>query len=126
MSDMNRMYNAKNPYQKDFKKVLCVCSAGLLRSPTTAVVLAGEPFNYNTRAVGIDEGHALIPISDVLVHWADEIVVMNEDIRNRIEASYPKFSGDIINLDIEDNYAYRDKELIERINVQYRVWAKKI
>jgi len=73
----NRLFNSKNPYQGEEKKVLCVCSAGLLRSPTTATVLERE-FGYNTRAAGIDEGHALIPVDVVLLHWADEIVCMDE------------------------------------------------
>ena len=52
MSLMNRLGNSKNPYQGDFKKVLCVCSAGLLRSPTAAWVLSNAPFNFNTREIG--------------------------------------------------------------------------
>lgn len=31
MSLMNRLGNADNPYQDRYKRVLCVCSAGLLR-----------------------------------------------------------------------------------------------
>lgn len=31
-SNRNAMGNAANPYQGNYKKVLCVCSAGLLRS----------------------------------------------------------------------------------------------
>ena len=74
----NRLYNCKNPYQGDAKKVLCVCSAGLLRSPTAAVVLNRE-YGYNTRACGTEVGHALIPLDETLMHWADEIVVMDRD-----------------------------------------------
>ena len=47
MSKMNRLANTQNKYQGKYKKVLCVCSAGLLRSPTAALVLSQEPFNFN-------------------------------------------------------------------------------
>ena len=50
---MNRIANSTNPFQKDYKRVLCVCSAGLLRSPTAAYVLSQAPYNYNTRAAGL-------------------------------------------------------------------------
>jgi predicted protein tyrosine phosphatase len=81
MSFMNRLGNCTNPYQGNTKKVLCVCSAGLLRSPTAAVVLSQEPFNYNTRAAGISTDYALVQVDDVLVTWADEIVCMDENSR---------------------------------------------
>ncbi len=39
MINRNRWGNIDNPYQGSAKKVLCVCSAGMLRSPTAANVL---------------------------------------------------------------------------------------
>jgi predicted protein tyrosine phosphatase len=116
---MNRTHNSTNPYQRDFKRVLCVCSAGLLRSPTAAWVLGQEPFNYNTRACGIEPDYALIPIDEVLVSWAQEIVTMNWDMTNRIFEEYPKFTKEIVSLDILDNYPYRDPELIRLITKHY-------
>jgi len=64
MSLRNRIHNSSNPYQGKFKRVLCVCSAGLLRSPTTAFVLSQEPYNYNTRAAGIVDDYALVPVDE--------------------------------------------------------------
>ncbi len=81
----NRVHNAGNPYQGGYKKVLCVCSAGLLRSPTAAVVLAQDPFNYNTRAVGTDKGHAFMPLETVHLTWADEIVCMDSEQKRIVE-----------------------------------------
>jgi predicted protein tyrosine phosphatase len=66
-----------NRYQGNWKKVLCVCSAGLLRSPTAAEVLR-EEFDYNTRAAGAEPQFALIPVSAALIMWADEIVCMTK------------------------------------------------
>lgn len=35
---------ARNSYQGDYRKVLCVCAGGRLRSPTAAVVLSQAPY----------------------------------------------------------------------------------
>jgi len=64
-----------NSFQKDGKKVLAVCSSGMLRSPTIAYVLSGEPWNYNVRTAGTYE-IALDPVTEELLNWADEIVVL--------------------------------------------------
>ena len=117
MSDMNRKGNSTNPYQGKTKKVLCVCSAGLLRSPTAAVVLSQEPFNYNTRAVGMNKEFALIPVDSVLVDWADEIVVMEDWMAELLLREYSKLS--IISLDIADSFTYRDPKLIKLITERY-------
>lgn len=118
MSQMNRMHNAGNPYQVGFKRVLCVCSAGLLRSPTAALVLSQEPFNFNTRAAGADVGHALVPVDEVLLEWAQEIVCMTEQLadtlRNRFEILPP-----IVVLGIPDDFRYRDPTLIKMIRDKY-------
>ena len=64
----NALWNCKNPYQGRDKRVLCVCSAGLLRSPTIAKVLVMN--GYNTRSCGCRD-YALIQIDNVLIEWAD-------------------------------------------------------
>ncbi len=115
---MNRLANCSNKYQGKYKRVLCVCSAGLLRSPTAALVLSQEPYNFNTRAAGLEEEFALIPVDRVLLEWADEIVVMNakqaEEIRGKMEEEKP-----IVVLGLPDSYAYRDPELIRLIREAY-------
>lgn len=104
----NRKHNAKNPWQGDAKKVLCVCSAGLLRSPTMANILAQHPFNFNTRAAGITSDFALIPVDDVLLHWADEIWTVNEGIALKLAEMCDK---PIFNLDIPDIFGFMDTQL---------------
>lgn len=111
----NRKWNCNNPNQGEFKRVLCVCSAGLLRSPTLAWVLSNEPYNYNTRACGLDTGHALIPIDDVLLEWADEIFCMDEYMEKRIRELTHK---PVTNLRIGDNFEYRDKGLLTIIKLR--------
>lgn len=119
--NMNRLANNKNRFQGDAKRVLCCCSAGLLRSPTTAVILSQEPYNYNTRAVGVSTEYALIPIDEVLVDWADEIVVMEpwqaEDVRHQFRNEVK--GKEIICLNVPDKYPRMDEELVAFIKKAY-------
>lgn len=112
MSLMNRLGNSKNPYQGELKKVLCVCSAGLLRSPTAAWVLSNPPFNFNTRACGYNDEYALVVLDEVLLHWADEVVVMDRK-QEKVVRDLFKYTGPVHVLDVPDNYGYRDPELVE-------------
>ena len=114
MSKMNRLANVHNKYQGKHKRVLCVCSAGLLRSPTAAIVLASEPFNFNTRAAGLTPEFALIPVDEVLLEWADEVVCMERWMVDKLETEKP-----IICLDIEDSYEYRNPDLMRLVKERY-------
>ena len=123
MNDLNRIHNSGNPYQGKYKRVLCVCSAGLLRSPTAAFVFANDPFGFNTRAAGIDTGHALIPVDDVLLAWADEIVCMDEYQQKTLQERTKK---PVHNLRIGDNFEYRDKGLMDILKRRgLEIWEKK-
>lgn len=124
---MNRIHNSTNPFQGKYKKVLCVCSAGLLRSPTTAVVLSQEPYNYNTRAAGITAEYALIVVDTVLLEWADEIVCMEPRQKAAINERLNKLQAigkPVVCLDIPDQYRYRDEELIALIKERYDLYLK--
>lgn len=114
---MNRLHNSKNMHQGTHKKVLCVCSAGLLRSPTAALILAQEPYNFNTRAVGLETDFALVPIDDVLLEWADEVVCMTQEQGATLKKMGAK---NLKILNVPDNFAYRDPELIELIKAAYK------
>ena len=113
---MNRLSNTKNPYQGTAKKVLCVCSGGLLRSPTAAEVLSREPFNFNTRACGISDEFSLILVDDVLLEWADELVCFDVNAQIGLKERTKK---PVINLSIPDRFAFRDKELVSTIAERY-------
>ena len=115
---MNSTCPWDNPYQGRDKKVLFVCSAGILRSATAARMYAHK---YNTRACG-SEHYALIPISDNLVTWADEIVFVNEENYGNVEHRYDftSFSNKrIMILDIPDMYEHMHPELIKAFKEQY-------
>jgi predicted protein tyrosine phosphatase len=118
---MNRLHNCRNPAQGDFKRVLAVCSAGLLRSPTIAYVLSQPPYNFNTRACGLHD-YALIPLDKVLLRWAQEIVCVQDDHEKLIKDAFEEHNMTpvpIINLDIEDMYRYRSPKLIALIKERY-------
>ena len=111
----NQLGNSKNPYQGDTNKVLCCCSAGLLRSPTLASVLNIE-HGYNTRACGIEESYALIPLSHQLLFWADEICCMDETQRQVIQTAMTMLNvpdRPIHVLNVPDIYGYGDEKLRE-------------
>lgn len=123
MSKMNRLGNASNPFQGKYKKVLTVCSAGLLRSPTAAFVLSQEPYNFNTRAAGLEPEFALITVDDVLLEWADEIVCMSRAQEQKLKKKTRK---PVICLNIDDCYSYRQPELIEEIKTNYDKESKNV
>ncbi len=110
-----------NSFQGDYKRVLTVCSAGILRSATAAHVLCGDPWNCNTRNAGT-ASYALIPVTEDLLMWADEIVCMESEhaihVRDKMmEWMIPEKR--IITLNIEDIYDYRNPELIQLIKDGY-------
>jgi predicted protein tyrosine phosphatase len=109
-----------NRFQGDYKRVLTVCSANMLRSPTIAHVLSAEPYNFNTRSAGT-ESYALIPVTEDLLMWADEVVCADTEhamwVRNKMmECMLDK---PIVDLQIPDHYEYRNPELIEMIKERY-------
>lgn len=115
---MNRLANCKNEFQGRYKRVLCVCSAGLLRSPTAAFVLSQEPYNYNTRAAGLTQEFALVPVDAVLLAWADEIVCMSLEQKEELDTLAK--GNPVICLDIDDAYEYRSPELMKLISEKYQ------
>jgi predicted protein tyrosine phosphatase len=120
----NRLHNLTNPNQGKDKRVLALCSAGLLRSPTVAWVLSNDPWNYNTRAAGVNLEYALIPIEAGLIGWADEIVCVEKSVENQLkwfaEDNQIDLSGaKIVTLKIPDRYQRRATKLVEIIKAQY-------
>jgi predicted protein tyrosine phosphatase len=125
-----------NSFQGKHKKVLTVCSAGCLRSPTAAHILSSEPFNFNTRCAGTSEEYAIIPVTDALIMWADIILVMDSDqqkfindMQNKIFNDMDNWAEDfnfkqVINLEIEDDYDYRNPTLVKIMKEKFFVIFK--
>lgn len=116
----NQLYNITNASQGETKKVLTVCSAGLLRSATLQNMLIKD-YGYNVRNCGTVESYALIPISEALVKWADEIVFVNEENYRDVYNDLKQFNllDKCYVLDIPDMYNFNDPELVKICKEQY-------
>ena len=108
----NRFWNAQNPNQGEFTRVLCVCSAGLLRSPTVAWILSNDPFNCNTRAVGSVENFALVHMDHVMVHWADVIVFVSKENADDTMHKFDLSKKHLVTLNLPDEFTFRAPALV--------------
>lgn len=109
-----------NPYQGQDRKVLFVCSAGILRSATAARLYAKK---YNTRCAG-SAPYALIPVTVNLLTWADEIVFVSEENKHDVETKFGDldqwFAPNMVKvLGIPDMYDHMHPELINHFTNQY-------
>lgn len=112
-----------NPYQGTDKKVVFVCSMGILRSATAARMYGHK---YNTRSAGTWTDHALIPLTDTLIAWADELVFVNDHNYQQTLRRFEERGEDlkvvataIKVLDIPDAYEHMHPELIKAFEEQY-------
>jgi predicted protein tyrosine phosphatase len=110
----NRIANVNNQFQNlgQFTRVLCVCSAGLLRSPTIARILQRDYDNVNVRAAGITKEYALVPVDAVLITWADVIICAEDSHADFIERSF----SDILE-DTNKGFAYKAKTPLIALNI---------
>lgn len=114
-------------FPEKYKRVLCLCSVGILRSPTIARMLSIE-YNYNTRAAGIHPD-ALIKVNEALLLWADEIVLAEEEIYNGLikllkdnnfsEEFINLIKSKIVQLEIPDIFGFREPELVHYAIKEY-------
>ena len=110
----------RNPYQGTDKKVLFVCSMGILRSATGARLYAPK---YNTRTAG-SWHDALVPITAILIAWADEIVFVNKENYEQVVKQLDGEAFDFVDkkskvLNIPDQYPHMHPELIKAFKGQY-------
>lgn len=125
LSDAIRAFRGgvfRNPYQGTDKKVVFVCSMGILRSATGARIYAHK---YNTRTAG-SWHDALIHLSENLIVWADEIVFVNQENYEHALHEYEDDEALVMTikdkakvLDIPDNYEHMHPELIKAFEEQY-------
>lgn len=106
-----------NPYQGDDKKVLFVCSMGILRSATGSRIYGNK---YNTRSAGT-YSEALIQINDQLLMWADQIVFVNKENFHMANKQYNEImeKKDVKVLNIPDTHPHMHPEIIKAFQEQY-------
>ena len=109
-----------NGYQGPAKRLLFVCSVGLLRSPTAADV--ATKLGYNARSCGSDVSCALIPLSANLICWSDKIIFVNMENYREAEKYFDPvgyWQDDIVPKaivwNLPDEYARNDEWLISLI-----------
>jgi len=112
----NRLANAHNKFQDliAFPRTLVVCSAGMLRSPSISWVVGNDPYNRNSRAAGCVDEYALIPVDQVLLEWADEIICAEDDHKDMVKVMMKEFEIEnkpIYSLNIPDSF----KEKLEEV-----------
>ena len=108
----------RNPYQGTDKKVVFVCSMGILRSATAARLYAKK---YNTRSAGTGR-EALVPLTPLLVEWADELVFVNQEnyqIYMKHMDLETGYEPNIRVLDIPDEYEHMHPRLVDAFREQY-------
>jgi len=121
----NRLANVGNKFQGTAKRVLCLCSAGMLRSPTLAHVLYAE-YGYNTRAAGVAHDYALVPVDEVLLSWADEVVCVEPEVMSFLLDQYGEWlrhncNATLVTLNVPDEYNYDAPELRAELLAQYKL-----
>jgi predicted protein tyrosine phosphatase len=94
-------------------KLLFICSANRLRSPTAEAVFSSYE-GIEAIGAGTDR-NAPTPVSTDLIEWADIILVMEKSHRNKLSK---KFKSQLrmkrlVVLGIPDAYEYMQIELIE-------------
>jgi predicted protein tyrosine phosphatase len=112
----NAMQNCHNHYQGPRKRVLVICSAGLLRSPSIANYLERTK-GWNCRAAGLYD-HALVQVDYVLAAWADMIICVHPDITKDFISRFPQehFQGKLVTFNIDDVYGYKEHKLMRLIS----------
>jgi predicted protein tyrosine phosphatase len=115
----------RNPYQGKDKKVVFVCSMGILRSATAARIYG---FKYNTRSAGT-WADALVPLTDTLIAWSDELVFVNKTNYEQIAGRFVENGSNLHEvanvkvLDIPDAYEHMHPALIKAFEEQYEPLA---
>jgi len=100
------------------KRILFICSQNRLRSPTAEQVFADYP-GVEVASAGTNND-AENPLTGELLAWADMIVVMERRHRAKLQKRFRSSlrGKHIICLDIPDNYAFMDPELIDLLKLR--------
>ena len=97
------------------RKVLFVCTANLQRSPTAENVFQGWRGTWEAKSAGIMPDPGRNPLTQVLIDWADVIVVMEPVHRQYIRANFHCDSDKVQVLGVPDIYFRNDPELIREL-----------
>ena len=93
-------------------RALFICTQNRLRSPTAEQVFATWP-GVETDSAGVGND-ADVPLSPEQLAWAEIVFVMEKAHRNRLSAKFQRHLNGkrVVCLDISDDYAYMQPELV--------------
>ncbi|MGO9643753.1 MAG: phosphotyrosine protein phosphatase [Candidatus Bathyarchaeia archaeon] len=97
------------------RKVLFVCTANLQRSPTAEKLFQGWKDTWESKSAGIMPDSEVTPLSQVLIDWADLVIVMEPIHSQYIHANFQCNPNKIYVLNIADRYFREDPELIREL-----------
>jgi predicted protein tyrosine phosphatase len=100
------------------KHVLFVCGRNRLRSPTAEAIFSGRD-DIAVAAAGVSSD-ADTPVDAELLEWADVVFVMEKSHREKLTARFRAALKNtrIVCLDIPDNFAFMDPELIRLLKAK--------
>ncbi|HEX8655095.1 MAG TPA: phosphotyrosine protein phosphatase [Allosphingosinicella sp.] len=104
------------------RRLLFVCSQNRLRSPTAEALCQGiEGIEAISAGTNND---AEQPLTGDLIEWADVVIAMEREHRNRINRKFrAQLKGKpIIVLGIPDEYDYMQAELVALLKVRLHRW----
>jgi predicted protein tyrosine phosphatase len=106
------------PHQGGTVNILFVCSQNRLRSPTAEQVFSKWPA-LEVASAGTNND-AEVALTADLVEWADAIFVMERVHRSKVQKKFRAAlkSTRVICLDIPDDYAFMDPELVRLLEVR--------
>ena len=111
-------------------KLLFICSANQMRSPTAEAVFSKDE-EIEAASAGINPD-AQTPVSADLVEWADVVVAMEQVHKDHLQEQFGYLlrRKRLAVLDIPDRYAYMDPELVrllrEKIEPQLTGWRNEM
>lgn len=99
--------------------ILFVCSVNRMRSLTADEIYSSDE-RFNVDSAGT-ELSANVRIEEYHLEWADYIIVMEKQHRNKIRKRFPEFyqKKPIICLYIPDVYDYMEQTLIDLLKVKF-------
>jgi predicted protein tyrosine phosphatase len=101
---------------------LFVCSQNRLRSPTAEAICQGIDVIEATSAGTNNDAEQ--PLTGDLIEWADVVIAMDREHRNRVNAKFrQQMKGkQLIVLGIPDEYDYMQPELVSLFKVRLQRW----
>jgi predicted protein tyrosine phosphatase len=106
------------------KRLLFICGANKLRSPTAEHIFSTWP-DVETDSAGLN-AISEQQLSSEQVEWADIIFVMEKTQRSKVSTRFRKYlkGKHIVCLDILDKYAFMDAELVRLLETRVKPFLK--